>query len=90
MYFENFQEVISEVPYLKFTDLQTVALRIFKAPKVASMVESFSSEAGANPAVTGRKFNVRKMFRRRPGRPMNVLCTFNLRPVSTGNGYSTE
>ena len=25
------------------------------------------------------------MFRKRPGRVRNVLCTFNLRPVSTGN-----
>ena len=33
---------------------------------------------------TGRKLNVHKMFRRRPGRLLNVLCTFNLRPVSTG------
>ena len=24
------------------------------------------------------------MFRKRPGRVRNVLCTFNLRPVSTG------
>ena len=28
--------------------------------------------------------NVHKTFRRRPGRLLNVLCTFNLRPVSTG------
>ena len=90
MCFENFQEVISEVAYQKFTDLQTATLRIFKVPKVASMVEFLYSEAGANPAVTGRKFNVRKILRRRPGRPVNVLCTFNLRPVSTRNGYSTE
>ena len=33
---------------------------------------------------TGRKLNVHKTFRRRPGRFLNVLCTFNLRPVSTG------
>ena len=26
---------------------------------------------------------VHKSFRRRPGRVLNVLCTFNLRPVST-------
>ena len=30
------------------------------------------------------KLNVHKTFRRRPGRLLNVLCTFNLRPVSTG------
>ena len=36
------------------------------------------------PVVTGRKLNVRKTFRKRPGRLLNVLCTFNLHPVSTG------
>ena len=45
---ENFQVVIStEGSYQKFTDLQTSALRFFKAPKVASMVEFLSSEVGA-------------------------------------------
>ena len=33
---------------------------------------------------TGRKLNVHKTFRRRPARLLNVLCAFNLRPVSTG------
>ena len=32
---------------------------------------------------TERKLNVHKTFRRCPGRLLNVLCTFNLRPVST-------
>ena len=36
------------------------------------------------PVDTERKLNVHKTFRRRPGRLLNVLCTFNLRPVSTG------
>ena len=36
------------------------------------------------PVDTGRKLNVHKTFRRRPGRLLNVLCTFNLSPVSTG------
>ena len=36
------------------------------------------------PADTGRKLNVHKTFRRRPGRLLNVLRTVNLRPVSTG------
>ena len=35
------------------------------------------------PVDTGRKSNVHKTFRRSPGRLLNVLCTFNLRPVST-------
>ena len=33
---------------------------------------------------TGRKLKVHKTFRRFPGCLLNVLCTFNLRPVSTG------
>ena len=37
-----------------------------------------------NPIDTERKLNVHKTFRRRPGHLLNVLCTFNLRPVSTG------
>ena len=36
------------------------------------------------PVDTGRKLNVHKTFRRRPGRLLNVLWPFNLRPVSTG------
>ena len=36
------------------------------------------------PVDTGRKLNVHKTFRRHPRRILNVLCTFNLRPVSTG------
>ena len=36
------------------------------------------------PVDTGRKLNVHKTFRRRPGHLLNVLCTFNLRPVFTG------
>ena len=37
-----------------------------------------------SPVDTGRKLNVRKTFRRRPGHLLNVLCTlFNLCPVST-------
>ena len=36
------------------------------------------------PVDTGRKLNVHKTFRRRPGRLLKVLCTFNLHPVTTG------
>ena len=36
------------------------------------------------PIDTGRKLNVHKTLRRRPGCLLNVLCTFNLRPKSTG------
>ena len=37
------------------------------------------------PVYTGRKSNVHITFRRRPGHLLNVLCTFNLRSVSTGH-----
>ena len=37
-----------------------------------------------NPVDTGLKLKVHKSFRRRPGRLLNVLSTFNLRPVSAG------
>ena len=43
------------------------------------------SQKSCNPVDTGRKLNVHKTFRRRPGRLLNILYTFNLRPVSTGN-----
>ena len=42
------------------------------------------SGCSITPVDTGRKLNVHKTFRRRPGRLLNVLCTFNLRHVSTG------
>ena len=42
-----------------------------------------------NPVDTGHKLNAHKMFRRRLGRLLNVLCTFNLRPVSTEKSLMT-
>ena len=36
------------------------------------------------PVGTGLKLNAYKTFRRRPGRLLNVLSTFSLRPVSKG------
>ena len=39
------------------------------------------------PIDKGRKLNVHKTFRRRPGPLLNVLYTFNLRPVSTENFF---
>ena len=38
---------------------------------------------GLYPVGTGRKLNVHKTFRRRPGRLLNILCTFSLHPVPT-------
>ena len=37
------------------------------------------------PLDTRCKLNVHKAFKRRPGRLLKVLCTFNLRPVSRGS-----
>ena len=45
---------------------------------------SHTSGLKYNPIDTGRKLYAHKTFRRRPGPLLNVLCTFNLRPVSTG------
>ena len=42
------------------------------------------SGTSKSPVDTGRKLNVHKTFRRRPGRFLNVLFIFNLRLVSTG------
>ena len=38
------------------------------------------------PVDTGCKLNIHKTFKRCLGPLLNVLCTFNLRPVSTGLG----
>ena len=51
-------------------------LDLWQGPKHASVLGC--------PVDTGRKLNVHQTFRRRPGRLQNVLCTFNVRPVSTG------
>ena len=48
---------------------------------VECLQDSFCS---SSPVDTGRKLNVYKTFRRRSGRLLNILSTFNLRPVSTG------
>ena len=51
---------------------------------VASLLGSIPVLTWSFPVDTGRKLNVHKTFRRGPGRLLNVLCTFNLRPVSSG------
>ena len=44
----------------------------------------FSKKSWVALVDTGHKLNVHMRFRRRPGRFLNVLCLFSLRPVSTG------
>ena len=51
---------------------------------------SFLKISQKSPVDTGRKLNVHKTFRRRARRLLNVLCTFNLRPVSTGHRRVTK
>ena len=64
--------VIFQLEYLQFFSSATVGF----------------SQCWHSPVDTGRKLNVHKTFRRRPGRFLNVLCTINLSPRSTGNGNS--
>ena len=45
---------------------------------------TLTSAENVTPVDKGRKLNVYKTFRIRLGRLLNVLCTFNLRTVSTG------
>ena len=62
-----------------------------KNPKISSLSLGFmfpfqthGRGVWITPVKTGRKLNVSKTFRRRPGHLLNILCTFSLRPVSTG------
>ena len=50
--------------------------------ELGNYVKMVSTE-GNIPGDTGRKLNVHKTFRRRPGCLLNTLCTFNLSLVST-------
>ena len=52
------------------------------------MEKSILSKLASYPLEIGRKLNVHKTFRRRPGRLLDVLCTFNLRPVSRRYGLN--
>ena len=69
--------------------------KCFKISSRTRMTETISRNVAAHdrvtlltekhvPVDTGRKLNIHKTFRRRSGRLLNVLCTFNLRLVSTG------
>ena len=62
--------------FLFYNNTSGRLLLCWKKPKLTHAIQL--------PVDTGRKLNVHKTFRRRPGRLLNVLCTFNLRPASTG------
>ena len=46
-------------------------------------LNDFRANYMRSPVDTGRKLNVPRKFRRLPERLLNVLCKFNLRPLST-------
>ena len=89
--YKNRKNRTSKTEFKEFLEIIFVSgiIKLFKIPRDARLpkmkpkVRSFLWRW--NPVDTGRKLNVHKTFRRCPGRLLNVLCTFNLRHVSTGN-----
>ena len=87
------KEALTQVLYCEFCEISKITL-FYRTSLVAASgtyVTEFSFSTPVTlfqkslyPVDTGRKFNVHKTFRRRPGRLMNILCMLNLRPVSTG------
>ena len=71
-----------------FTNFELVFAKVYSSNYFAVEIRKHGTDFCINihyyPVDTGRKLNVHKTFKRRPGRLLNVLCTFNLRPVSTG------
>ena len=67
-----------------------IRLWLFEIMKVNSscfhtiLIHDLYEKVAILPVNTGRKLKVNKTFRRRSGHLLNVLCTFNLRAVSTG------
>ena len=59
----------------------TITYKNLKTKKVKASMSSIDTY---NPVDVGRKLSVHKMFRRRPGRLLNVLCTFDLHSVPIG------
>ena len=54
------------------------------------MISQNSVLSSEDPVDTGRKLNVHKTFRRRSGRLLNVLCSFNLCPVTAWDIYIND
>ena len=72
-----FFSLTSAIILVYFTHLFLLSVHLYLFPM-------FATRSGTSPVDTGRKLNVHETFRRRAGSLLNVLCTFNLRPVSTG------
>ena len=69
--------------YFIYCELTSIR-RVYPHLKAVDLL--IHSLALPTPVDTGHKLNVHKTFRRRPGRLLNVLCTFSLCPVSTISG----
>ena len=66
---------------------EIIKLPVAKIKWVGGGSEGWIKEHPVTPINPGFKSNVHKMFRRHPGHLLNVLCTFNLCPVSTEVKY---
>ena len=73
-------KILSQVANLHYSKCSTVDLMLAINLSRISFLLTFMIDQ----IETERKLNVHKTFRRRPGRLLSALCTFNLRPVSTG------
>ena len=93
----NFQESAGETSSSPPSSYALVEIRKYKIPLftrfsvVKLKIDLFSVSMiflkkyfVLDPVDIGRKLNVNKTFRRRDGRLLNALCTFNFRPVFTG------
>ena len=80
MSLQNFSKTTSKTSVRSsfLTNTELCTMDIFQG-----ILENFQNSS-FYPVGTGRKYNVHKTFRRRPGRLLNALFMFNLRPVSTG------
>ena len=79
--FRNFTLISTFSACLVNTRVNTFSA-VRKLPKMS--YDKYFHIGNFYPIDTGRRLNVHKTFRRRPGCLLNILCTFNLRPVSTG------
>ena len=70
--------------YTSYPQVQEGLLQRYKMKRFTTSI-AHNVSRGVHPVDTGRKLNVHKTFRRRLGRLLTVLCTFNLRPVSAGH-----
>ena len=73
--------------------MKEIAKRLEKDAKPAICCRSafiLKSKCPSYPLDTGHELNVRKVFRRRPGRLLNVLCTFFMSCVQGGKSLNKK